>query len=97
MLVYELTAAPVADKDVVKRVLTVMVDGAVRGEPVEFAPETVNFGEVSFEDGQSVVLTLVDMDDAGNSSEPATLEFVSADTIPPKAPGEFGVKLLREE
>ena len=96
MLIYSVTAAPVVDADVVARRLSVTVNGEVR-ETADYAPETTNFGELGFDDNESVVLTLVDVDDAANVSEPASFEFVATDSIPPAKPGEFGVTLVREE
>ena len=96
MLVYSVTAGPVVDSDVVKRLLTATVNGEA-SEPSEFPADATNFGEIGFNDNDSVVLSLVDVDDAGNSSEPAVFEFVATDTIAPAQPGSFGVTLLREE
>lgn len=96
MLVYNVTAGAVVDKDVAERRLSVTVNGEVR-ETKPFSPDTTSFGELSFADNDSVVLTLVDVDDAGNVSSPATVEFVALDTVAPAAPGEFGVSFVREE
>lgn len=96
MLIYSVSAAPVVDSDVVTRRLTVLVNGEAR-EPVDFAADATSLGELGFNDDEEVVLTLVDIDDAGNASEPAVFEFVATDTIPPAAPGSLGVSLLREE
>lgn len=94
-LVYALAVGATADGDVVERRLTVEVNGEV--EKINSYPAaTVDMGELSFKQGDSVVLSLVDVDDAGNVSEPAVLAFVAADTIPPQAPGGFAVSLLRE-
>lgn len=95
-LVYNVTAGPVVDSDVVERRLSVSVNGEVRSN-APYAPETTTFGELSFSDNDSVVLTLVDVDDAGNVSSPATLEFVALDTVAPSQPGELGVAFMREE
>ena len=95
-LVYNVTAGAVVDADVVERKLSVVVNGEDRGT-TSFPAETTSFGELSFGDSDNVVLTLVDVDDAGNSSSPAVAEFVATDTIPPAQPGEFGVTLVREE
>jgi len=95
-LVYSVTAGAAVDADVVERKLSVVVNGEDRGA-TSFAAETTSFGELSFDDNDSIVLTLVDVDDAGNSSSPAVAEFVATDTIPPVKPGEFGVTLVREE
>lgn len=96
MLVYSVSAAPAVDADVVSRRLTVTVNGEAR-EPSDFTADATSFGELAFADNDAVVLTLVDIDDAGNASEPAVFEFVAVDTIPPAKPGDFGVTLLREE
>lgn len=95
-LIYSVSAGPVVDKDVVTRELSVVVDG---GQPATttFPSTATELGEVKVEQGGKVVLSLVDIDDAGNRSQPATVEFVAADTIPPAKPGEFGVNLVREE
>lgn len=95
MLVYGLSVGAVVDSDVVKRVLTVEVNDTLL-ETREFSPDTTDLGEVSLVEGDNVNLALVDVDDAGNVSEPAFIKFVAADTIPPSVPGGFGATLLRE-
>jgi hypothetical protein len=95
-LVYNVTAGPVVDNDVVERRLTVTVNGEV-SQVTTNSNDTTSFGEFSFADNDNVVLTLVDVDDAGNVSSPAVVEFIAADTIPPAKPGELGVSLVREE
>ena len=94
-LVYNVTAGPVVDKDVAERRLSVSVNGEVRST-APYSPDTTSFGELSFSDNDKVVLTLVDVDDAGNVSSPATLEFVALDTVAPSQPGELGVAFVRE-
>lgn len=96
MLVYNVTAGATVDKDVAERRLTVMVNGEVK-ETKPFSPDTTSFGELTFADNDSVVLSLVDIDDAGNVSSPATVEFVALDTVAPAQPGEFGVSFIRED
>ncbi len=94
-LIYSVTCDPSASNDVVERRLTIKVNGETKNQ-LTFDPYTGDLGEQSFVDGDNVVLTLVDIDDVGNVSEPAVLEFIAADTIPPEKPG-FTVKLVREE
>lgn len=96
MLLYSVTAAPPVDADVVTRTLTITVNGEVVATK-DYPADTTTFDEVSAEQGAAVVLTLVDTDDAGNPSQPAVSEFTATDTIPPAAPGSFGVTLVREE
>lgn len=96
-LVYSVSAAPVVDADVVARRLTVTVNGELADAIPDFSADTTTFVEaVTVPQDANVVLTLVDVDDAGNVSEPAVLEFVATDTIPPAKPGEFSVTLVRE-
>jgi len=96
MLVYNVTAGSVVDNDVSERRLAVSVNGEIV-KTSTYSSDTTSFGELSFQDNDNVVLTLVDVDDAGNASSPATYEFVALDTLPPAKPGEFGVTLVREE
>lgn len=94
-LVYSLSCEAPVDGDVVERRLTVTVNGeTVSTDP--YAPDTVDFGEFTFAQDDNVVLSLVDIDDVGNVSEPAVLEFVATDTLPPVVPGGFSVALVRE-
>lgn len=90
---YTISAAPVVDADVVTRVLTVAIGSDAPSER-NFPGSTVDFGTLSVPQDTSVVLTLVDIDDAGNKSVPAVVEFVSADTQPPAQPGGLGVTLV---
>jgi hypothetical protein len=94
-LVYALNCAAPVDNDVMERRLTVKVNGAVVA--TDFYANTVtDLGERTFTQGDNVVLSLVDVDDVGNVSEPAVVEFVANDTIAPSVPG-LEVKLVREE
>lgn len=95
-LVYSVTCNPPVDYDVVLRKLSVTVNN---GETVEksYSANTTNFGEFKFKEGDQVTLSLVDIDGAGNVSEPATVSFVAMDTIPPVAPTGLNVVLVRQE
>jgi hypothetical protein len=98
LLTYAVSVGPVVDADVVERQLVVVVDGAGSPEDVKVFPaDTTDLGTVTVPQGSSVVMTLVDVDDAGNRSEPAVLEFVAEDTLPPARPGSFGVTLVGEK
>lgn len=94
-LIYGLTCSAPVDSDVVERKLSTVVNN---GEPVlkVFGGDSTDLGEISLKEGDYAVLTLVDVDDAGNESEPAVLTLTAADTIPPSVPGGFTVSLLRE-
>lgn len=97
VLTYRVSVGPVVDGDVVTRELSVYVDGAdVAREVRAYEPSTTDLGDVLVTQGSAVVLKVVDIDDAGNRSEPAVLEFVALDTLPPAQPGSFGVTLMSE-
>jgi hypothetical protein len=94
-LVYQVTAQPPVDHDVVERRLTVSVNGV--SSVNTYPGDTTDFGEaVRAVEGSSVVLSLVDVDNAGNESAPALVSYEATDTLPPQRP-EFGVVLVREE
>lgn len=93
MLVYKVSLPPVLDPDVVKRVLSVVVND---GTPAE--QEAVDGMELRFADNDRVVLSLVHIDDAGNTSAPSEpLAFVALDTIAPHQPGQVSLTLIAEE
>lgn len=94
-LVYEVTCDAPVDNDVVERRLTVSVNGEVVSTDV-YSNTTTSLGERSFAQGDVVALKLVDVDDVGNVSEPAIVEFTANDTIAPSVPG-LSVVLVREE
>ena len=96
MLVYSISVGAAVDNDVSERRMTVEVNGQTV-ETQTYSFDVVNLGEKSFNEGDKVKLTLVDVDDVGNVSEPAVVEFVAADTIPPSLPSGFGVNLVRED
>ena len=96
VLVFEVTAGPVVDGDVVSRELTVSVDGVSEGAR-NYPANTTSFGNLEVPQNASVSLQLIDIDDAGNRSVPAFVDFVAIDTLPPAAPGSFGVTLLAEK
>lgn len=94
-LVYEITCAAPVDADVIERRLIVTINGEVVSTDI-YSAGSINLGEKSFVEGDNVKLSLVDVDDVGNVSEPAVVEFVAADTLPPSTPS-IGITLIREE
>lgn len=93
MLVYALSLPAANAPDVVKREVTEVVDG---GAPRVF--EATDGQEVKYVQDSAVKLSLVDIDDAGNRSEPSgVFEFTATDTIPPPQAGQVGVTIVREE
>lgn len=82
--------------DVESGELTVIVG---EGEPqvIATAVEDTEVTGLEGPQGETVVLSFVYVDDAGNKSEaPAELTLVLEDTIPPQNPGSLGVEVVSE-
>lgn len=95
LLTYAVSAAPVVDSDVVTREMSVVVNGVTLRKD-SFNATVVDLGVVTVPQDSNVELVLVDIDDAGNRSEPATMLFTAVDTLPPVQPGAFSVTLVSE-
>jgi len=95
MLFFTLTIPPPGAADVVKRELTVKIGDA---EPtvVELATDVVVSEEMSGNQDDVVLASLVDTDDAGNVSPAREQSWTLTDTIPPPEPGELGLTVTRE-
>lgn len=96
VLTYRVSVNAPVDGDVVSRELTVIVNG-VASIVVLAAGNATDLGSVDVPQDSRVVLSLVDVDDAGNKSEPATVEFTALDTLAPAQPGGFNVTLVSEK
>lgn len=94
-MTYQVSAGTPVSGDVVSRFLTVVVNG-VEYSSTEYVGPVTAFGSISVPQDSNVTVTLVDVDDAGNKSEPAVYTFVAADTVPPAQPGLLGVTLVGE-
>lgn len=93
-LIYEVGLASSVSPDVVKRVLSVTVDGTESVTEVDTAATKFLLDPVK--EGANVTVALKDVDDAGNSSEWASVSFVAKDTLPPETPGAPTVVLVDE-
>lgn len=87
--------APGADSDVVKRKLTVTVDGAAR-DPLEVGKDEA-FPDLFVPQDSQVKLAFVNIDDAGLESAPLEYEFQAKDTLPPGQPTGVSVALVGEQ
>lgn len=96
MLFFNLVLPAPGASDVVKRELVVSIAGA-DARTFELTGDATASEELSGADNDSVVGTLVDIDDAGNRSPAREFSFVLVDTIAPPAPGEVGLTVTREE
>ena len=94
MLFFQLTLPAPGASDVIKRTLTTQIGSA---SPVSIDLAVADsVPEMSGADNDVVQGYLVDVDDAGNSSDPSSFSFVLTDTIPPPAPGQVGLTVTRE-
>lgn len=95
MLQFVLNLPAPGAPDVVARELTVAI-GTNASVTFNLLPsEEVSEG-MSGADNDPVAGTLVDIDDAGNRSEPRSFAFVLTDTIPPPTPGDVGITVTGE-
>jgi len=81
--------------DVVNRKLVVKIGDADAVE-VELAGDALVSDSYAGEQDAAVSGTLVDVDDAGNASEPSEFAFTLADTIAPPKPGDIGLTVTAE-
>jgi hypothetical protein len=95
VLTYRVSVTAPVDGDVVSRELTVTVNG-VELMVVNALGNATDLGFVDVPQDSRVVLSLIDVDDAGNRSVPATVEFTAVDTLAPAQPGGFNVTLVSE-
>jgi hypothetical protein len=95
VLTYRVSAAAPVDADVVSRVVTLKINGEDKGART-FEGAVTDLGTVTAPQDAEVELSLVDVDDAGNMSQPATYTFTAVDTLPPAVPGAFNVTLVSE-
>lgn len=95
MLQFVLVLPPKSAVDVVSREVQVQV-GSALGQTLTFPGDTLETGTLEGNDNEIVTGSLVDIDDAGNRSEPRTFEFTLTDTIAPAQPGEVGIRVTAE-
>lgn len=97
--VYTATLAPKTAADVVSHEVTLTGAAFVEGDAAvqSYADGTVSTGEFKAEDGVEFTTSYVQIDDAGNRSEPIVQTFTAVDDIAPAQPGELGLTHVREE
>lgn len=98
MLRFKLVLPSPSAADVVSRELRVAVAGQDAVLTILDCTAT-EFSDARLvgEDNALVAVSLVDVDDAGNRSEPREQEFRLIDTIAPPKPGEIGLAVIAED
>jgi outer membrane biosynthesis protein TonB len=98
-LEHEILLPPVGAPDVAKRVVhisTFKTDGSSTSQEIDVAVPNLTFTKL-FEPNEQVTLILNDVDAAGNVSDPSNaVVFVATDKFAPPAPGEVGIRAVRE-
>lgn len=95
MLKFVLVLPPKGADDVVSRELTYTV-GSVGPNMLLIAGDANETELLEGYEDEVVVGRLVDVDNAGNRSEPREFKFTLLDTIAPPQPGEVGVRVVSE-
>lgn len=95
MLKFVLVLPEIGAADVVKRQVALQI-GSEEPQNLEIGPDELETQEFSGSDGDIVSGSLVEVDDAGNSSEPRDFEFVLTDTLVPPQPGQLGLRVTEE-
>lgn len=95
-LIYSIDVSPTVDKDVVSRKLTIYVNASITHDQL-YPRETTNFGNFGFNHNDVVKISVADIDDAGNVSEPIISEFIALDTVPPQKPTYINVNFVKED
>lgn len=96
MLHFVLTLPPTTAADVAERNLTITI-GSQEAQVVNPDLTAEETQEFSGEDNDPVHAELVDVDDAGNRSQPSIFDGVLTDTLAPPQPGEMGIRVTRED
>jgi len=96
MLFFVLDLPTPGASDVVTRELSVQI-GSNTPQNITLTGDVLVSAELSGNDNDVVQGSLVDIDDAGNSSDPSNFSFVLLDTIAPPSPNAVGLTVTREE
>jgi len=95
MILFDVILPPPGAADVVSRELTITRDGADPVLTTVGKEETKVAGKAPQD--SVLTLTLVDVDDAGNRSEPRVQTATVSDTFAPAQPGELGIVVTGED
>ena len=94
-LLFVVYLPPKSAPDVVARELTVEINGSI--QVLELDADSSEVPALSGPDGASVILSLVDIDNAGNRSEASVFSTELKDTIAPPKPGMLGLEVTAED
>ena len=96
VILFQVVLPPKGADDVVTRELQLsFADGGLLTVNLEPSAETT--AVLRGPEGTQVTVSLVDVDDSGNRSEPSVAVFDLVDVIPPPQPGELSLNIVGEE
>lgn len=95
LITFDIQLPEVGAPDVVEREFTLQVNGGEKDVRSLSGDARVVEG-LAVEEGSSIELLLVDIDDAGNRSEPSGLITTVRDTFPPAKPGDMRMTVTGE-
>lgn len=95
VMIYNVELPPAVSHDVVARKLTVAREGVSPVE-IDLPKDALLVENLTGPQDSVVTLSLVDIDDAGNESEPSVATFTLVDNIPPAKPGEIAIAIVGE-
>ena len=96
VILFQVVLPPKSADDVVNREVKLSFDdGGLLTVNLEPSAETTSV--LRGAEGAQVTVSLVDVDDAGNRSEPSVAVFDLVDVIPPPQPGELSLNIVGEE
>ena len=94
MILFNVSLPPKAAPDVASREVTIKIGDAE--EVKSLGPDVELVEGLEGEQDLSVMVSLVDIDDAGNRSEASVAEAVLVDTVAPPQPGALGIVVVGE-
>lgn len=94
MLTFKVTLPPPAASDVVQRELTVKSSSGTT--VTTYSADVLEVGDLTGEQDTIAIVSLVDIDDAGNRSEKSVSSVTLVDDIPPPAPGQITFQVTGE-
>lgn len=95
-ILFQVVLPPKSAPDVVRRELTINFNNGTQ-DVIELSADATSSDTLKGDQDSEISVALVDIDDAGNRSEPSLAAFELKDVVAPPAPGEIGLSIVGEE
>lgn len=96
-ILFRVTLPAISAPDVVRREISLSINGVDSAPLFIDALGTTATDTLRGPQNATVVVSLIDVDDAGNRSQASSGTFVLLDVVAPPAPGSLGIEVLGEE